>query len=202
MKIINSGELKVVAHGFLSHPTAHILTCPLPWACTKASGWPAGERQVQREHSVDATVWRIGAHVQALGVTKDPRCQLCVVYRESAVRIWKERNTEICPVSMHTRVLTLSLTHTDTIRTNKWSKTKKRSKLMKIKWKTVITPNHAKKKKKKVPNKLVCNTLLQTDVQIRTKGNKEEKYTMLAWELSGIWEKKKKDNFPFSLEQK
>lgn len=150
MKIINSGdlELKVVAHGFLSHPTAHILTCPLPRVCTKASGWPAGERRVQREHSVDATVGRVGAHVQALGVTKDPRCQLCVVYQESAVRIWKESNTEICPVSMHTRVLTLSLTHTDTIRTNKRSKAKKLSKLMKIKWKTVITLNHAKKKKK------------------------------------------------------
>lgn len=50
---------------------------------------------------------------------------------------------------------------------------------MKMKWKTVITPNHAKKKKK-AQNKLVCNTLLQTDVQIGTKGNKEENHTMLA----------------------
>lgn len=55
---------------------------------------------------------------------------------------------------------------------------------MKMKWKPVITPNHAKKKK--ALNKLVCNTLLQTDVQTGTKGNKEEKHTLLASELSGI----------------
>jgi len=48
---------------------------------------------------------------------------------------------------------------------------------MKMKWKSVITPNHAKKK---ALNKLVCNSLPQTDVQIGTKGNKEENHTMLA----------------------
>lgn len=63
--------------------------------------------------------------------------------------------------------------------------------------------NHTqpRQKKKKAQKKLVCNTLLQTDVQIGTKGNKEENHTMLAWELSGIWKKNTKDNFPFCLGQ-
>lgn len=66
----------------------------------------------------------------------------------STVRGCKETNAELHRACMHTCMLSLS--HTDTMRTNKRSKANERSKLMKMKWKTVITLNHAKKIKIKI----------------------------------------------------